>query len=79
MQRSAWAPILPVPVAAFVTLSAASSGIRIPAMSRSRKWFTSIIKPAPLDPDGLSNAQEGKVGVVTSYAVSKKYENSSRM
>jgi hypothetical protein len=58
--------MLPVPVAAFVVESAKVSGINIPRTSKSKKWFTIIIRPAPEFPEGRSRAQDENVESVTS-------------
>lgn len=75
MHRSDCSPMLPLPVAAFVFRSSKTSGMSMPKISRSLKWLTIIIRPSPFDPGGRSTAQDEKS--VTSYAVSKKYANSS--
>jgi hypothetical protein len=49
-----------------VVSKAKVSGIRIDKISRSRKWFTIIMRPDPEEPAGRSSAQEGNEESVTS-------------
>lgn len=58
--------MLPVPVAALVVASAKLSGMRIPKISKSKKWLTIIIKPVPEEPAGRLRAQDENVESVTS-------------
>ena len=55
-----------------VFASAALSGMSIPKISKSKKWLTIIIKPAPEDPAGRFRAQDENVESVSSNSVSKK-------
>jgi hypothetical protein len=48
------------------------SGMSIPKISKSKKWLTIIIKPAPEDPAGRFRAQDENVESVSSNSVSKK-------
>lgn len=50
-----------------VVEAAVSSGMSMPRMSMSRKWFTRYILPSALAPEGRSMAQEEKVESVTLF------------
>ena len=79
LHTSTWAPILPLPVAAFVLGSKISLGMKISPILTCKKWLTIYINPSPFDPDGRSRLHDEKSGSVFSNGVSKKQWNSSRM
>lgn len=62
----------PLPVAALVVASAAKSGISMPRISRSRKWFTMYMRPVGEAPAGRSRVHSANWGSVVSKGVSKK-------
>lgn len=70
--KSACAPILPFPRAAFVLAACTRSGTLIPRMSTLSMWLTMYIRPSGEAPGGRSMLQFGKDGSVSPNGVSKK-------